>query len=638
MKLYFPINIILTSVKHMDFSKYTNYDELFRIGDYRKLSEELKDVVSGLNFTPKLDQDQIIVSFYYFISRLELGKFSEVEKILQSKLFKSISLIDEISRVFLQLLQVRYCYELEKYFEPAIAFDSISTIHMNISNDKLIVEKIALICIYQSYLSYKKGDFDQFNLFYSKSTDFKTNLENDYFSTIYCLVSSQIYGLQGKTSLALSNAQESYEQAILTKNIHLKAYSLLRVADVNFPRGKINQALDNCESAFIIGKKLGNLKIMGQALFINAKISHHTMDFDQALELANKTKDYFKNFNFTYGLMLLNNLYGNINHLKGELDQALKYFEKGLKQAEELDKFTESIILNNIGNIYSDKGIFDSAIDNYSKAFDIASSIDYVWISSIVLSNLGLSYHLKADYKKSIEYYTMSLEKGEEEHQPVQIAGTYFNLIVANIELKNEAEITKYFDLLRILSTKDSNKLIFYYYEISRALIQKSKKGLNYFAEAQDILKRILRENIPHSGLKQLVIINLADLMIKELSIEPNDEILMELNNTIDKLYAHGKEQNIFHLIIEALILKSKITLVEGNIKQAERLLVQASILAEEKNLTYLENKSNAEYKIFRKQITNWAEMIENNTPLVEKMKLAEIQNYISDLQKIAFK
>ena len=188
------------------------------------------------------------------------------------------------------------------------------------------------------------------------------------------------------------------------------------------------------------------------------------------------------------------------------------------------------------------------------------------------------------------------------------------------------------------MHNKEENKLLFYYYDLSRALILKNKNRLNSLVEAQEILKRLIREDIPHAGLKQIAIINLADLMIKELAINQSEEIFSELNNLIDKLYTHGKEQLIYHMIIESLILKSKITLIEGNLKQAERLLVQASIMAEEKNLTYLVNKTNDEYNAFRKQITHWSELIESNTPLIEKIKLAEIQNYIGDLQKIAFK
>ena len=169
-------------------------------------------------------------------------------------------------------------------------------------------------------------------------------------------------------------------------------------------------------------------------------------------------------------------------------------------------------------------------------------------------------------------------------------------------------------------------------------MIQKNKNRLSNIVEAQEIFKRVIREDIPHAGLKQIAINNLADLMVKELAINQDPELFAELNNLVDKLYTHGKEQRTFHIIIESLILKSKITLIEGNLKQAERLLVQASIMSEEKNLTYLVKKTEREYKEFRAQVTRWADLIENNTPLIDKIKLAEIQNYIGDLQKISFK
>lgn len=623
----------------MNYSKYIAFDELLHIGDYKRLHDELKDINGTFSYPKQPNEEQIINLFYLYMSKLELGKYSEVEKFLNSKSFQKYLLYNELPKLFLVLLQLSYLYEKENYSDFQPLTEQFTLLESKYKNEPFIIEKIALIFLLESYLSYKKAVFVLYDQYFAKSTDYQQKLDNNYYSTLYFNISSQINNLKGNTTQALSNIQQSYDYSIFTKNIKLQAYAMLHLASFNYRRGQIQNALDNCENSFMIGKKLGNIKLMGESLLMNARISHYTADLEQANSFTSKALDYFSNINYKYGILEIHNLIGNINQIKGDLDEALKYFALSLKESREnQDPFAEAMILNNIGNIYSDKGLFDKAIDNYNLSLELSSTLNYKSVTSVVLISLGYNYHLKADYERSIEFYEKSLEQPEGNNNIVHLADIYFNLIILNIEVKNDNQINHYFDQLRELTSKSDNKLVFYYYELSRALIQKSKNRMNYFAEAQEILKRLISEDTPHAGLRQIAIINLADLMIKELAINQNPELLSELNSLIDKLYTHGKEKNLFHIIIEALILKSKITLIEGNLKQAERLLVQASIMAEEKNLTYLVIKSNAEYKEFRKQITHWAELVEGNTLLIEKIKLTEIQNYIDDLQKIAFK
>ena len=624
----------------MDYSKYLVFDELLKIGDYKKLSEDLKDY-SSISSSKTSSIDQVIQMYYYFSARLELGKYSEVEKFLSAKSFQSwFREGNEIVKLFLHLLQLNYLFEKE-------IFESIQGINIQIlqiekkfANEDFLIEKLGFLFLYQYYLTYRIADFDQSSMYYDKCTQIKERFDtNNYYLSYYYNITSIIDMLKGNTTKSLSGVQQSYDCSVLTKNIKLQSLILLRQANGYYQRGQTQKAKDNCESAFLVGKKIGNVKLMGESLFTNAKISHQVADLEQASGFASKALDYFTNIGFKYGIMEVHNLNGNIEHLKGELDAALKLFETSLSEAKaNNDLFSEAMIINNIGNIYSDKGLFDKAIDYYSKGLELATLINYKWMHSVLLGNLGYNYRLKADYKKSIEYYEQSLEEGFEIGPKLQLAEIYFNLVTLNLEIKNNDKSNIYFERLRELANKDENKLLFYYYETSRGLLTKSKNRMSSIAESQDIFKQLLKEDIPHSSLKQIIIINLADLMIKELTLNQNQEIFDELNMLIDNLYNHGKEQHIYHIIIESLILKSKISLIQGNIKQAERLLVQSSILAEEKNLTYLAKKTDLEYKEFRKQVTHWAEIIESNTPLIEKIKLAEIQNYIDDLQKMAYK
>jgi tetratricopeptide (TPR) repeat protein len=584
-------------------------------------------------------EDQIIYHYFFYVSKLERGQFSDVKKFLSSKTYqKQFKIGNGIVKLFLACLKLSFLYEIEDYTQFNPIDEKIFAKEAQIENNKSLQFIFALLILFQSYFCYKRGLFNEYALYEKKCNVFKDSLENNYFSAIYSQIYSQIYVLKGDMTSALSMAQQCHDYAILTKNLKLKAISLLRLAHMYYPKGQIQQALDNCENSFMIGKKIGNNKLLGQVMLTNGKIFHQTGDLEQSLGFCSKAQDYFNTIEFSYGITEILNLKGGINHLKGELDEALKYFKKAYSEAEKnQDLFSQSMILNNIGNIHSDKGLFEQAIKEYELSYDLASKIQYTFIISVVLGNLGYNYHLKADYSKAIKYYSLSLEKSEQIGKTVHLADIYFNLVLLHIET-NSDKLNDYYNKLRILTTKDDNKLIYYYFEIARGLVLKQKDRLGYIVEAQEIFKRLMKEDIPHAGLKQMLIVNLADLMVKELLVKPDPEIFLELNNLVEKLYNHGREKQIFHIIVESLILKSKITLVEGNLKQSERLLVQASIMAEERNLTYLVKKSEKEYSDFRKQVDHWKGLLEKNAPLVQKLQDIEIQKYISDLQKIAFK
>ena len=126
----------------MDYSKYLVFDELLKIGDYKKLSEDLKDY-SSISSSKTSSIDQIIQMYYYFSARLELGKYSEVEKFLSAKSFQSwFREGNEIVKLFLHLLQLNYLFEKE-------IFESIQGINIQIlqiekkfANEDFLIEKL----------------------------------------------------------------------------------------------------------------------------------------------------------------------------------------------------------------------------------------------------------------------------------------------------------------------------------------------------------------------------------------------------------------------------------------------------------------------------------------------------------------
>ena len=68
-------------------------------------------------------------------------------------------------------------------------------------------------------------------------------------------------------------------------------------------------------------------------------------------------------------------------------------YEQGLDIARELDDVEgESVVLANLGNIYSDMHRLSEALDAYSKSLDLARSLQNYAREAVLLTNLGNCY------------------------------------------------------------------------------------------------------------------------------------------------------------------------------------------------------------------------------------------------------
>lgn len=141
-------------------------------------------------------------------------------------------------------------------------------------------------------------------------------------------------------------------------------------------------------------------------------------------------------------IMILENL-GGICSDYGLYDDALKYYTDALvigeKISTELPSLPESY--NNIGYIYLLQKKYPQALENFQKALAIGEKI---WSSenlilATVLSNIGSVYHAQNDSKAALEYYTRALDVDIKVLGPEHpnVAHLYNNIGIVNEVLGN---------------------------------------------------------------------------------------------------------------------------------------------------------------------------------------------------------
>jgi len=87
--------------------------------------------------------------------------------------------------------------------------------------------------------------------------------------------------------------------------------------------------------------------------------------------------------------------------------------------------------------------------------------------------------------------------------------------------------------------------------------------------------------------------------------------------------------------IVNALILKTKLALLEANIKDAVKLLTRAELIAREKGLILIHEKVKKEQNDLDKQLDEWKGLYERNASMYERLERSRINNYFKDAQKV---
>ncbi|NQE45115.1 Photosystem I assembly protein Ycf3, partial [ANME-1 cluster archaeon GoMg2] len=106
---------------------------------------------------------------------------------------------------------------------------------------------------------------------------------------------------------------------------------------------------------------------------------------------------------------------GTIFYYLGEINTALKYYEKALKLDEELgSKEGIAADLGNIGIVYKIKGELDKALEYFRKALKLNEELGRKEGIAADLVNIGIVYRIKGELDKALEYYGKALKLDEE--------------------------------------------------------------------------------------------------------------------------------------------------------------------------------------------------------------------------------
>jgi tetratricopeptide (TPR) repeat protein len=352
-----------------------------------------------------------------------------------------------------------------------------------------------------------------------------------------------------------------------------------------------------------------------------------------ALDYAKRSLDIQKNLENKIGIASSLYSIGQSHFVMGEIEESLDYFRKCLSFPE-ISVLTKLEAMHMTGAVFKEKGEINRALRYYKRSVDLARKEGYREKLASLMMSIGTIYRMKGESNIATEYLNQSLHLCREINSLYGISVNLFYLILIYLEKDLITDAQAYLLKLEKTVKQTQSSQWFYLYELARALIFKKTKRLKARSEAETILKEIIENGLNLTPqLRFLTIINLCDLLIEELVITNNDEILKELTPLINQLLNLVKNANSYLWLAETRLLQAKLALIQMNIRDAKKLMVEAQMIADIHGLNLLAIKISNEHDSLLDQSRLWDELLQTAAPYSERIKLASIDGLISQMQ-----
>ena len=406
----------------------------------------------------------------------------------------------------------------------------------------------------------------------------------------------------------------------------LKAESLWKSRDYDRALECLESAEQACTSLPDGDEKTG---YRARITFRRATIMYHLHRLDEALEGLLESKRMFEEIGDEVRVgRVLNNL-GLVYEKQGEVQKAIKHYRESIRVKEAIsDKEDVALSLYNLGRLYRSRGDFKHALESLERSLAIREEIGNeraiaatlneigsiyllrgeldsaegaylrtgkIWEKlsdqralSGVYVNLGIINYARGRLERARSFYVKALEYAKQSNDLTYQAYVYHNLIELEIMQGNTAVAKEYLDRFEQLCetpSKSLNDIL----KLTKAVYLKQSTRVAEKAEAQKLLAEIINDNATDVSLEVNAILHVCELLFEEYEAFNDSQALTDLKKRIEKLEGIARSQESSLLLVQTLLLKAKLAIIEENVMESNALLSQAKALCEEKGLLNLE-------------------------------------------------
>ena len=201
-------------------------------------------------------------------------------------------------------------------------------------------------------------------------------------------------------------------------------------------------------------------------------------NLDSLMVLSKESLKLSDDASFINGQIESNRNIGGFYSDKGQVDQAITYFQKAYNQADKAGKTLLKVkSLNDLSTEYGHQGNYSLALKGYLDAIEIANEEGFKSLLSIINENIANLYLSQNDYTQAMVFFKKVKAINEEIGNPIYIAETLSNMASAYADM-NELEYAM-FNINLSITTFEKEKIIewlAYCYEIKGKIYLKSGK------------------------------------------------------------------------------------------------------------------------------------------------------------------
>jgi len=279
-------------------------------------------------------------------------------------------------------------------------------------------------------------------------------------------------------------------------------------------------------------------------------------ELDYALDYAIKSLEFQKKNNNAINTASSLRALGIIYSYKGDFDSSIKYCNQGLsiRSISNFSKYNTFLVL---GRNYKIRGELNQALKYFEKADTISKVMDLKTpFLAVSLLNVGTIYLMKGDYDKAVEFVERALLNSERFKIARYTATSLFWLVSIYLEKKMPEEAQLYLTKLKEFADGTENKWNSQAYQTAKALVLKTSRRTRNRAEAEILLKQIAEEEITDFDIYILSLVSLCEFLLEELEISNEPEVLEEINPVIARLLEIAENQHSYSILAETNLLQ----------------------------------------------------------------------------------
>ncbi|MFX1416531.1 MAG: tetratricopeptide repeat protein [Promethearchaeota archaeon] len=396
------------------------------------------------------------------------------------------------------------------------------------------------------------------------------------------------------------------------------------------------QTLEYVEKALELNKELGKKEHMIAACQFKALVEQGRGNWEEAEQLLTKGINLAREYDFPgweRGHLLV---FALMYQGKGDYLLAEEYYQKCLAISERSGSMLlVAMCSNNLGEIYRAQGKLDDALAGYERAMRINKEMDrlkgYVWN----LGNCGMIQYARGNLDEALRLLEEALTIAKERRKTGLLTsyigwGILFlvQVLVDKGMIEEARQQVEEFPQISRETLPRPEQI----HRLCMAITLKASTAARDRTLAKEKLMSVVDGEQRDFEIISLAHLLLCELLVEDLRISGENDLLDELKERFTSFVDKTIEQGSTTLQTEAMILQSRIALLELDTREADRLLTQAQVIATQKGLERLAERVVFEHEMLLSELSISDELGREKPPPSERTSKARINEQIGHM------